>query len=442
MHFQCLIFLLALLFTLVLSAKPVIYEARKELSKELLQLGESAKKGRNCQTDAPTWNENSPEEISKHSGHHEVNFDDKHKVDNISDNFLTGQPIPSINKGKLILGSLIGVGAFSKVVAGWYGNPEDGSRMGPFAVKIIPIKRVIRLKMEAQLKQEIRFMGSIKECKNLVKLHGVQVVGKDVILIMDLAGFGNLEQHLDWLSRRSLALKENHIKSIGGQIFNAVRVMHNYDLLHRDLRPANVIITSDGFCKVCDFGMTVKIDRGSMVTAPGSSLLYAPPEQLKGEPIDLRYDVWSFGVILYELCTLTVPFMAPSYYSYFDLVVNKKAPHNTKQLVIRSSALISAISLCLRHELQSRPFTDFLAWHPWIREVVGKENLEKPISGFPLNILADPNTASELDELHFRHKKLMLVDESIVSDESEAKFISDMKDFNSQNLETSRCELH
>jgi len=104
---------------------------------------------------------------------------------------------------------------------------------------------------------------------------------------------------------------------IARQIAEALEAAHDKGIIHRDLKPANVKITRDGVVKVLDFGLAKAVERNSTSSADSPTLTmrateaglilgtagYMSPEQAAGKPVDRRADIWSFGVVLYELIT-------------------------------------------------------------------------------------------------------------------------------------------
>lgn len=120
---------------------------------------------------------------------------------------------------------------------------------------------------------------------------------------------------------RSRTLTPAQSLRIAAPVAAALEAAHAAGILHRDIKPANIFLTSSGEVKVLDFGLA-KIDRRrqavaaeaatvvTFVTKPGmllGTLAYMPPEQMRGEVLDGRADLYPLGVILHELCTGTLP---------------------------------------------------------------------------------------------------------------------------------------
>src|SRR5262245_47900709 len=97
------------------------------------------------------------------------------------------------------------------------------------------------------------------------------------------------------------------VLTIGRQIASGLARAHERGIVHRDVKPANIFLTSEGTVKVLDFGIARLVDETQLqMTRAGTTLgtvAYMSPEQARGEPVDRRADVWAIGVILYEMLT-------------------------------------------------------------------------------------------------------------------------------------------
>lgn len=168
----------------------------------------------------------------------------------------------------------------------------------------------------------------------------------------------------DRLAGRPLPVSD--IVAIGGQIADAVDEAHAKGITHRDLKPANIMITPRGHVKVLDFGLAklrrtddpAREDESTSVrSAPGmvmGTVPYMSPEQALGHPIDLRTDVFSLGVMLYEMATGRVPFGGRT---SAERITN--IAHAQPELPSRSNPSIPAeldriIAKCLEKDLNRR----------------------------------------------------------------------------------------
>ena len=145
--------------------------------------------------------------------------------------------------------------------------------------------------------------------QNLVSIYDWGEVDGTYYIVMEYVEGETLKD----LIRRRERLSGNESVNITMQLLAAVDFAHRSGIVHRDIKPQNVMIDRDGTCKVMDFGIARAGDSG--MTEAGSILgtaQYLAPEQAKGYPVDERSDLYSVGVVLYEMLTGTVPFKGDS----------------------------------------------------------------------------------------------------------------------------------
>ncbi len=181
------------------------------------------------------------------------------------------------------------------------------------AIKVLPEAFTNDPGYLARFIREAQVLASLNH-PNIAILHGVE----ENALVMELVPGQTLEERI---AAGPIPLDE--ALGIARQICEALEAAHEKGVIHRDLKPANVKVTPEGVVKVLDFGLAKAADPVvSAATANSQTLTiratqagmilgtagYMAPEQAAGKPVDRRADIWSFGVVLYELLTGTVLF--------------------------------------------------------------------------------------------------------------------------------------
>ena len=139
---------------------------------------------------------------------------------------------------------------------------------------------------------------------NIVNVYDVGDENGIHYIVMELVEGITLKKYIE--KRGRLPYKE--AISIAIQVANGMEAAHNHNIVHRDIKPQNIIISKDGKVKVTDFGIAKAASTATINSSAMGSVHYISPEQARGGYSDQRSDIYSFGITLYEMLTGVVPF--------------------------------------------------------------------------------------------------------------------------------------
>jgi len=180
--------------------------------------------------------------------------------------------------------------------------------------------------------------------------------GEHEFLVMEFVPGGTLESRL-----REGPLPLVQIQSLGAAIADALEYAHRHSVLHRDLKPGNVALTTEGQPKILDFGLALLLSGDAetgRLTQAGTvmgSLAYMAPEQLAGEEEDSRTDVYALGVTLFELATGQRPFAQERPHALMFAIVNTPAPSVRTLRPDATAEFDRLIASCLEKDRTRRP---------------------------------------------------------------------------------------
>src|SRR5215469_478322 len=180
------------------------------------------------------------------------------------------------------------------------------------ALKLLPENLVGDPKAAQRFMREARAASCLNH-QNICTIHEVEEHEGRPFIVMELLDGQDLKTRI-----HGGALSQEEILEIGSQIADGLDAAHSQGIVHRDIKPANILITARGQVKILDFGLAKFVEQRTREleaeleltldgTIPGT-WTYMSPEQVRGEELDSRSDLFSFGIILYEMATGKKPF--------------------------------------------------------------------------------------------------------------------------------------
>ncbi|GIQ89263.1 LOW QUALITY PROTEIN: hypothetical protein KIPB_011689, partial [Kipferlia bialata] len=192
-----------------------------------------------------------------------------------------------------------------------------------------------------------------------------------LIIIMEMIKGTSLKELIQLRKKKRNSVSESDIISMMTDVFHALLYMHSRGVLHRDIKPDNIMIDESGerpVAKLIDFGLSREVDEVEMAQTQCGSPLYMSPEIVNGDPYDSKSDVWSIGTTFYELLTGRYSVGHPKGLAdLFDRVKHCRVVYLTDR-DLEVKGLAGVINSMLQASPDDRPSCETLLQNPLFRD--------------------------------------------------------------------------
>ena len=229
------------------------------------------------------------------------------------------------------------------------------------AMKFLPPETSADQHARRRLVREAQAAATL-EHQNICAIYEVGEADGHTFIVMQYVDGATLYKFL-----QGRALDVPTALSLSVQIADALTEAHSHGIIHRDLKPQNIMITARQQAKVMDFGLAKVMDGAevveseaktrSLLTTPGTiigTIPYMSPEQVRGERIDERSDIFSFGVLFYEMLTGYQPFAAANGVATISAILTKEPEPIQQYLPSCPAALERIVRKCLAKDKEQR----------------------------------------------------------------------------------------
>ena len=237
------------------------------------------------------------------------------------------------------------------------------------AMKVLLPNLVAEPDLAARFIGEIRILASFDH-PNIAQLHTALQVDNQLVMVMEFVEGLSLAQRA-----QQGAIPQADLVNYMQQVLSALSYAHGRGVVHRDVKPANVMVTPDGTVKLMDFGIA-RADAEIGLTRPGTSmgsLNYMSPEQVRGGTVDARSDIYSTGVMMYELFAGRRPFQGDSDYSILSAQCND-APQPPAEVNPGLPPALSDLILCAMAKDPANRFQNAQAVSNALRHVAAAQD--------------------------------------------------------------------
>jgi serine/threonine protein kinase/Tfp pilus assembly protein PilF len=236
------------------------------------------------------------------------------------------QPPTSISRGTTLAGKYRIIEPIGKGGMGVVYKAEDTKLRRTVALKFLPPELAESPEAGERFIREAQAVAALSH-PHICTIHEISEEEDQSFIVMEYIEGQSLRQKI-----LKGPLDQTEVLDIAIQVAEGLEEAHKKGIVHRDIKPGNIMLTEKGAAKVMDFGLA-KVFGGSLITREATTMgtvAYMSPEQAKGEVVDHRTDIWSLGVVLYEMITAQLPFKGEYDQSMIHSILNHEPEPITK----------------------------------------------------------------------------------------------------------------
>src|SRR5215212_7836980 len=267
-----------------------------------------------------------------------------------------GQSYDSIDNARFVPGTILAaryriVGLLGRGGMGEVYRADDLKLTQPVALKFLPERLLNDGAALARFHREVRVARQVSH-RNVCRVYDIGEVDGQHFLSMEFIKGEELASLLKRIGR----LPSDKAVEIARQLCAGLAAAHDNKVLHRDLKPANVMIDADGNVRVTDFGLAGLAEEIGRDEVRAGTPAYMAPEQLEGSEVTIKSDIYSLGLVLYEVFTGKRAFEAGTLDEYLRLRRSAATPATPSSLVKEIDPLVERVILrCLEKDPKNRP---------------------------------------------------------------------------------------
>lgn len=255
--------------------------------------------------------------------------------------------------------------------------------------KIFALKTIATIENDGSEKQIFRELQFNKSCKSdfIVKYYGMFTCEQtsSIFIAMEYMGGKSLDSVYKHLLSKGGRIGEKVLGKIAESVLRGLSYLHERKIIHRDIKPQNILFNEMGQVKLCDFGVSGEAVNSLATTFTGTSY-YMAPERIQGQPYSVTSDVWSLGLTLLEVAQGHSPFdsdklaanMPPIELLMLILTFTPKLKDEPEHGILWSKSFKSFLDYSLKKDSKERPSPRQMLQHPWMLGQVKKHvNMKK-----------------------------------------------------------------